>query len=285
MYLRIVRSTPYAPIVVVLSLYACSLASFLALSVLQRVDGGARTVYVGLDNYAEFMRHAENLSVLTDTFGLATVMTVASIFIAYPIAYYIVRTPSSALRRILLLLVMGTFLSGGITRAYAWLILLGNAGVFNTLLAALGIGRIQFLYSKLGVGISFVHFMVPFCTLTLVGALQTIPSNLAEAATSLGATRLRTFWTVIFPLSIPGLVGTALLTFSVGSSAFLFPLLLGGGKVRLMSNHIYEIIFTTFNFSRAAVAAVVFLVSTVAIVAVIPWALRKAARAAEARPA
>jgi putative spermidine/putrescine transport system permease protein len=78
-------------------------------------------------------------------------------------------------------------------------------------------------------------------------------------------------------------VGATLLTFSLASSAFLFPLLLGGGKVRLMSNHIYEIIFTTFNFSEAAVAAVVFLVTTFGIIAIIPWAVRKATETLETR--
>jgi putative spermidine/putrescine transport system permease protein len=163
------------------------------------------------------------------------------------------------------------------------MILLGNSGVLNTMFKGLGFGSIQLLYNKLGVGIAFVHFMVPFCVLTLVGALQTIPSNLVEAATSLGASRIRSFWSVVFPLSVPGLVGATLLTFALASSAFLFPLLLGGGKVRLMSNHIYEIIFTTFNFSDAAVAAIVLLVATFGIVAVIPWAIRKGMTVLEVR--
>jgi putative spermidine/putrescine transport system permease protein len=140
------------------------------------------------------------------------------------------------------------------------MVVLGNNGLINKLIVAAGFDRVQLLYNTTGVLIALVHFLLPFCILTLLGNFQTVPRSMEEASTSLGASRIATFWKVIFPLTVRGAVGAGILTFSVAISSFLFPLLLGGGKVRMMSNHIYELIFVSFDIPFAAATAAIFLI-------------------------
>ena len=91
-----------------------------------------------------------------------------------------------------------------------------------------------------------------------------IPLSLEESARNLGASRWRVFRHVVLPLSIPGLVSAATLSFAGAMSAFLFPELLGGGRVHMASNVIFETILTDFNIPRVAAMAALFLVLALA---------------------
>jgi putative spermidine/putrescine transport system permease protein len=187
--------------------------------------------------------------------------------LGYPLAYVLARSPSRSLRRIVLFGLVMTFLSGGVTRAYAWLIILGNRGLINQALLGLGLTPVKLVYNETGVVIGVVHFLLPFFVLTLLAALKNIPVSLEEAARNLGASRGRVFLHVVLPLSVPGLVSAASLSFAGALSAFLFPELLGGGRVHMASNVIYETILTDFNLPRVAAMAGLFLILALAALA------------------
>jgi len=204
-------------------------------------------------------------------------MTALTALLGYPLAYVLARSPSRLLRRTVLFGLVLTFLSGGVTRAYAWLILLGNRGLINQTLAAIGLPPVKLAYNETGVVIGVVHFLLPFFVLTLLAALKNIPVSLEEAARNLGASRGRVFLAVVLPLSIPGLVAAASLTFAGALSAFLFPELLGGGRVHMASNVIYETILTDFNLPRVAAMAALFLVLALAALALLGVAQRRSA--------
>jgi putative spermidine/putrescine transport system permease protein len=266
--MQVIGRAALLPAAITLGIYGASFATFVLASIRAMEPGGrVGDELVWFKNYERFFGSFEASVTLGQTFLLAIFLTAITMILSYPVAYFIVRTSSSRLRRLLLGVVMVTFLSGGITRAYAWMIVLGNVGLVNRILATLGLDRAQLLYNERGVAIALVHFLLPFCILTLVGAFQSLPRNIEEAASSLGASRLRGFWSVTVPVTAPAATGAAILTFSLAASAFLFPLLLGGGKVRMMSNHIYELIFVAFDIPYAAANAVVFLISTVALIA------------------
>jgi putative spermidine/putrescine transport system permease protein len=231
-----------------------------------------------LANYRSVLASPLARGTALDTLRLAALMTVLTALLGYPLAYVLARSTSRLLRRLVLFGLIVTFLSGGVTRAYAWLIILGNRGLLNQTLAALGLPTVRLVYNETGVVIGVVHFLLPFFVLTLLAALKNIPLSLEESARNLGASRWRVFLHVVLPLSIPGLVSAASLSFAGAMSAFLFPELLGGGRVHMASNVIFETILTDFNLPRVAAMAALFLLLALAALALLGALERRSAR-------
>jgi len=265
---------------VTLGVFAAAFATFVLVSFSTAVPG---TVLVAgpatLANYRSVLHSPLALSAAYDTLRLAFLMTLLTALLGYPLAYVLARSPSRRLRRVILFGLVVTFLSGGVTRAYAWLIILGNRGLVNQLLTALGLPNVKLAYNETGVVIGVVHFLLPFFVLTLLAALKNIPLSLEEAARNLGAGRGHVFLHVVFPLSVPGLASAASLTFAGALSAFLFPELLGGGRVHMASNVIYETILTDYNLPRVAAMAALFLVLTLSFLGILGLLQRSISRA------
>jgi putative spermidine/putrescine transport system permease protein len=251
------------PSVFVLAVFFSAFAVFFYTSLLHRIPGEAAvTGPADFSNYIRYFGSSVDLRVLADTLLMSAELTLLSLLLGYPLAYVIVRAESSLLRGFLLLSLVVTFLSGTVTRAYAWLIILGNNGLVNTVLKQAGIidSPLKLVYNKTGVIIALLHFALPFFVLTMLGPLKNVPRVLEESAINLGASRLQAFFRVTLPLSVPGIVAACSLTFAVALGSFLFPMVLGGGRVRFVSNAIYELIFTSFDIPFAAATATVFLV-------------------------
>lgn len=243
-----------------LGIFFVAFATFVLVSFSTAVPGTVLTAGPAtLSNYRSVLASPLARDTAYDTLRLAGLMTLLTALLGYPLAYVLARSPSRGLRRTVLFGLVVTFLSGGVTRAYAWLIILGNRGLINQALAALGLPTFKLAYNETGVVIGVVHFLLPFFVLTLLAALKNIPLSLEEAARNLGATRWHVFLRIVLPLSIPGLVSAASLSFAGALSAFLFPELLGGGRVHMASNVIYETILTDFNLPRVAAMAALFL--------------------------
>lgn len=252
-----------APAFVIMGIFFSAYAVFLHTSFLQAIPGTAQMGdKITFANYTRYFTSAADLKVLWETLWLSTKLMVASFVFGYPVAYVIVRTQSSALRNFLLAALVMTFLSGSVTRAYAWLVLLGNNGVINVMLQKFSIiaNPIQLVYNEVGVFIALLHFILPFFVLTMMGPLKNVSRSFEEAAINLGASRMRAFVRVTLPLSVPGIIAASSLAFAMALSSFVFPLVLGGGRVHMVANQIYEHIFTSFDLPFAAATATVFLV-------------------------
>lgn len=259
-----------APALAALALFAIAFVMFLSVSVTTQTAGSA--VFTGpanLGNYRAALASPAVRDVAWNTLRLAALMTLCTALLGYPLAYVLARSSSPLLRRAVLFGLVLTLLSGGVTRAYAWLVLLGNRGLVNQSLAALGLPTLRLVHNETGVVIGVVHFLLPFFVLTLLAALRGIPVALEDAARNLGASRWRAFVHVVLPLSIPGLVAAASLSFAGALSAFLFPELLGGGRVRMAANLIYERLVTDYNLPRVAAMAALFLVLALAALALL----------------
>jgi putative spermidine/putrescine transport system permease protein len=257
------------PATLVIAAFFAAQAIFVYESLLRTLPGGASMIGPpGLQNYIRFFSEPAYFSVLLDTLLISAELTLIVVCAGFPIAFVIARTGSRLLRAFLLFAIVVTFLSGGVTRAYAWLIILGNRGLVNSLLHAAGLtdAPIQLVYNRVGVFISLVHFLLPFMVLTLVGPLRNVPRTLEDAARNLGASRWRAFVYVTLRLSLHGTMNAAALTYVVALSSFLFPMLLGGGRVQFMANLIYSQIFTAYDIPFAAAAAFIFLLISVAAV-------------------
>ncbi|MEI4473865.1 ABC transporter permease [Frigidibacter sp. MR17.24] len=267
------RQTPVLwliwPLVAVMAVFFLALLRFADVSLLHQIPGTA--MFEGprhLGNYADTFASPLARQALLDTLVLSLEITALTILAGYPLAYLMARSPSDVLRNAIFFTLIVTFLSGGITRAYAWMLVLGTTGPVNGLIQAMGFERVRLINNQFGVVISIVHFILPFFVLTLLGAIKNIPATLEEAARSHGASRWEAFRTVTLPLSVPGLVSASLLAFTLAISSFLFPLLLGGGRVQMFANLIYDRIQSSFDMPTAAAMAMIFL-----IFALIPIAL------------
>ena len=176
------------------------------------------------------------LAVLAETlvYGVATAFL--CLVLAFPVAYHLART-SWRYKALLYTFVLSPLLVGVVIRCYGWLIILGNNnGLVNNLLRDLELIErpIRFLYNYFGVSVGLVHVFLPFMILPILGAIQSIDPRLEEAAQSLGASRMRVMWRVVFPLSLPGIQAGAILVFVLTISSYVIPILLGGLNVMIM---------------------------------------------------
>jgi putative spermidine/putrescine transport system permease protein len=165
---------------------------------------------------------------------------------------------------------------GEVVRTYSWIVVLGNSGFVNTVLMKLGIidQPVQLLFTVTGVTIALVHVTLPLMVIMLAAALAHIDADYEKAARSLGAGPIRVFLTVTLPLSMPGIVAGVTTAFAWTFSAFATPQLLGGGKVNMVSNLVYQLGFTNFNFPFAASLSVAALALTLASLAVMRALMR-----------
>lgn len=263
------RATPLlltAPALLVLGAFAFSMLSFIGISFLTQVPGGATfSGPLTLDNYAKAIGSEYVRYVAFATFMLAVKVTALTIALGYPLAYVLARSPSALVRNTILFGLVATFLSGGVTRAYAWMVILGNKGVVNSMLIGLGLPALPLINNEFAVVVSVLNFAMPFFVLTLFGTLQAIPVSLEHAARNLGASRTSVFLRVTWPLALPGLLAAGSLVFAIGLAAFLFPELLGGGKVHVSATSIYQKIQTDYNLPEASALAVLFLALTASV--------------------
>lgn len=204
--------------------------------------------------------------VLADTVLISIVTAILALVLSYPLAYVLVRTRSTWLKTLLLVIAVSPLFTGEIVRSYAWLLILGTNGFLNSLLMDLGFisKPIQFIYTRGGVILALVQFMMPVMVILLATAISHIDVTYQKAAANLGATPVRVFWHVTLPLSTPGVVSGLIVVFAWTMSAFSTPQFIGGGKVMMLSNLVFNLGLLTFNFPLAAVLSFVALIAAIA---------------------
>ena len=220
-----------------------------------------------LINYATVMTDPFYLWLMARTVGLGLLVTVISLVLGYPLALKIVRS-GPAMRSALIAVALSPLLINLVVRTYAWLVLLGDTGVVNNWLRALGLigAPLPLSGNTVSVVIGLVHISLPLMALSLIGVLERIDRTLEDAADSLGASRGRILRRIILPLSLPGAAAGSLLVFTFAISAFVTPALLGGNRVSTISTLIYEKFTFSANWPVGATLVVVLLVINLGIV-------------------
>ncbi|HVZ45176.1 MAG TPA: ABC transporter permease [Ramlibacter sp.] len=267
------------PAALILLLFVAVLGSFASVSFMVLEPGTA--VFHGpasLANYTKLLASEGAWKAVLNTLRLAAEISALCVLAGYPLALLLARSGSRGLRRFILFCLVATFLSGGVTRAYAWLIILGNKGLVNQAAQAIGLPRMALINNEFAVVVSVLNFILPFFVLTLFGALRTIAQPLEHAARNLGASRMRCFLHVTLPLSLPGLAAATSLCFALSLGAFLFPQMLGGGRVQVLATAIYERIQASYDIPAAAALAMLFFVLVLLMLLAV-GALRRAASA------
>lgn len=180
------------------------------------------------------------------------------LLIGYPFAYFIARS-SPAVRPALLMMVMLPFWTSFLLRVYAWKGILGDQGVLNQLLLALGwvTEPVQMLYTNVSMMVGMTYVYLPFMILPLYANLVKMDFRLLEAAYDLGTTPLKAFWLITVPLSKSGIIAGFMLVFIPAVGEFVIPSLLGGPENLMIGRVVWDEMFTANNWPRASALAVI----------------------------
>jgi putative spermidine/putrescine transport system permease protein len=224
-----------------------------------------------LSQYVEAFTSPIYLHALGMTLWVALLTTAICVVLAYPAAYLVTRATSPALRAVLYVALLSPLLISVVVRTFGWMVLLENDGLINQLLMALHLVSqpVQLLWNLNAVLIAYVNVLLPFAVLPLITAFSGIDPTLRRASMSLGGTRWTTFWRVSFPLTIPGLLSGAMLTFSLAAGSYITPLMVGGGTVPLLPVDIYQQALQVFDLPLAAALSLVLLSVVLVVVAVL----------------
>src|SRR5213076_3192134 len=252
-----------APMAVLLLFFALPNALLLSASFLKS-EAQQLTHELTLENYQFLFTHPLYLWALARTFVVGLSVGLIDVLLGYPLAYFLVRT-RSRWKGLLIALSLAPLLASVVVRTYGWYIILNRFGVANDLLLALGLisDRIAFMPSTGAIIIGLAHALLPYTVLTIMGSLQGINPNLELAAMSLGANRVRTFFSVLLPLSFPGIAGGFILAFSIAISAYATPAILGGPATQVMATAIYGFMTQLLDWSIGAALAVILVVCAV----------------------
>ncbi|KAF0823857.1 ABC transporter permease [Cytobacillus firmus] len=222
-----------------------------------------------LQNYIKFMSDPFYLGVVWRTVKIALLTTLITIIISYPVAFQISRSKGRA-RNYLTLLVLSPLLISMVIRCYGWVILLSNNGVVNTTLLKMGwIDQpLTLLYTELSVVIGMVHVLFPYMVLSIMGSLEKIDPSVIRASQNLGASSFRTFFSILLPLTLPGVFAGSVMVFSLSVSSFVTPAILGGPQVKVMSYLTYEQVAVMLNWPYGgAIGFLLILIATITIIA------------------
>ncbi|MAU97415.1 MAG: putrescine/spermidine ABC transporter permease [Fulvimarina sp.] len=213
---------------------------------------------LSLDNYAWIASDELYFNAYTLSLAIAAASTVLTLAIAYPLAYGMAKAPP-AWRTTLVMLVILPFWTSFLIRVYAWIAILKPEGLFNQLLMTIGVidQPLVILNTPIAIFIGIVYSYLPFMTLPIYASLERMDHSLTEAAADLGSPPLKTFWTITFPLSLPGVVAGCFLVFIPAAGEFVIPDLLGGSRTLMIGKTVWLEFFTNRDWPVASAVAVV----------------------------
>ncbi len=215
-----------------------------------------------LENYTRFFDPLY-LKILWDSLVIAGFTTILCLVFGYPFAYIIARAPKKY-RAFLVMLVMVPFWTNSLVRTYAWIVLLRTEGVINIVLMKIGIisEPLAMLYNHGAVMVGLTYTLFPFMVLPLYASIEQLDKSLLEASSDLGAKPWQTFIRITLPLTMPGVVAGALLTFIPTLGLFFIPDLMGGSKSLLIGNLIKNQFLTARDWPFGSAASMILMVLT-----------------------
>lgn len=223
-----------------------------------------------LGNYVQVFINPQYFRVVLRSGLIATQVSIFSLLLAFPFAYYLVfKVRSDRLRLALYMAVIVPLWVSYLLRAYTWKTILGSEGILNSFLVWSGILSTPtdiFLYNQFAMVLTMTYIFIPFMVMPIYTALEKIPRNLVEASADLGVGPAGTFWKVIWPLSIPGVIAGATFTFCLSLGDFIAPILVGGADGMMIANLITSQFGTALNWPLGSALSMVLLVIVLAII-------------------
>lgn len=259
------RRTGFAAVLPALGL----LSLFFVLPVLALLLRSVLEPTLGLQNYAEFLGSTTYLKVLTNTFVVAGLVTLVTLALGFPVAWFMAIAPrfwSNLLLGILILSMWTNLLA----RTYAWMVLLQRTGVINRALMSLGLisQPLPLINNLVGVTIGMTYIMLPFMVLPLHATIRSLDPAIFQAASLCGASRWQALTRIFLPLVRSGMAAGALMVFVMSLGYFVTPALLGGTSNMMLAELIAQLVQSLLNWGLAGAAALVLLAVTLAIYAV-----------------
>jgi putative spermidine/putrescine transport system permease protein len=240
----------------------------LRFSLLLNIPGRGLSDQTTLANYTVFATDDFYRGSIWVTIVTAILVTAICLVLAFPVAYAYART-SFGPKGLLLIAILSPFYIDLLVRIYAWMVLLGRNGLVDRVLIGIGLLKtpVDFRSGYVGILVILVYVTLPFMILSLIGPLQNIDESVVHAAQVCGASPGRVFGSVILPLCIPGVVAGCILSFSVGISAFVVPLLVGG---KIGQQFLAVVIYSSMNefqdWGLGGAASTILLVASLGVV-------------------
>ena len=212
-------------------------------------------------NFIRFFTTEPYVSVLLKSIKLGLITALGSALLGYPVAFCLAFQTRSPMRKFqLYLLIIVPWWAAYLVKAYAWKTILGSDGIINKGLEMTGLidHPLTFLiYNQWSVAVVLIYIFTPFAVLSIYASLERIPASLLEAAADLGASSVEIFHRLILPLSLPGVVAGAIITFSLAFGDFVAPALVGGADAVMISNIVINLLGVAFDWPMAAAIGVV----------------------------
>lgn len=225
-------------------------------------DNSLITIHFTLDNFRK-ISDPIYLNVFIKSLQMGLITTGVCLVLAYPMAYIISKFDESS-QNILILLVTIPMWINTLLRTYAWISLLSDNGIINSLFKLLGLNQQTMMYTNFSVVMGLVCDLLPFMVIPIHTSLAKMDHSLVEAASDLGANRFQTFTKVILKLSLPGVINGVSMVFLLSISSFVIPQLLGGHQFVLIGNLIENQFISVgdwnFGSSISVILAVIILV-------------------------
>ncbi len=213
----------------------------------------------GLDSYLAFFSKAHFIDGLVNSIEITLTVTVISVLLAYPLAWIIAERVPRRWQRLALILAILPFWTSYVVRSYSWLLVLAHNGIVNQTLMGIGLidEPLALVSTRTATVIGFVHFFVMLLTLTIYANLVQLSPNYRRAAADLGANGFQTFVHVILPLTVPGIMVGAFLTFVLGIGDYITPQILGGNNELVLPQIIMLQIGRRADFPTASALSII----------------------------
>ncbi len=228
-----------------------------------------------LEKYQRLLDDGVSVTILTRTIVMSLIVTAVTLLLAYPYAYAMSRVAPRT-RAVLMALVLLPFWTSLMARTFAWLVLLQDTGVVNSLLSGIGVGPLSLIRNTTGVTIGMTQVLLPFMVLPLYSTMSKIDSRLMTAAVSLGAPGRVAFRRVYLPLSMPGVVAGTTLVFILSLGFYVTPQILGSPQQAMISQLIATKIDRLLDFGSAGALSAVLIVITLVLLALMSRVIRPA---------
>jgi putative spermidine/putrescine transport system permease protein len=227
-------------------------------------DGvGIQNTYM-VEHYREVLTDSYFHGIFFRTLWMASLATLICIVVGVPEAYVLSRM-KKPWNSIFLIVILGPLLISVVVRAFGWSMLLGPAGLVNTMMEALGLPPVKILYTMWAVIIGLVHVMLPFMVIPVWTSLQRLDPAVEQAALSLNASEATVLRRIVLPQVLPGVLSGSLIVFGLSASYFAIPGLLGGRQLKVVATTIYDEFLVSLNWPLGAAIAVILLAANLLI--------------------
>ena len=229
------------------------------------------------ERYAQILTSARDWKAIGLTIGVALLVTGFCELLAYPVAYLMARTKSRSWKTAFYIILVSPLLTSVVIRSFAWIVLLTQNGIINTILIAAGVTEkpLTLLWNLKAVILVYVQVLLPFAVMPLSSAFEEISTDYEKASKSLGMGRVATFFKITLPLTVTGAVSGGVMVFALTAGSYITPLLIGGGRQDFLPVRIYQQAIQLMDLQGAGAYSCILLILVLLIILPVEYALKR----------